>query len=985
MVAKMHPHIDDAIVNVLNAVSSPVFVVDANSQVILTNSVFAQLTDFAPPNGVRPHLLDYVPIQDTSDDIRQLFDSNTHPIERFELMLPTAHGVTSTYAWCGRVLTTEPETLFVYTGTPISTDVPSEDTSPVPLHPPQQLYEHAAVGILMYTAAGIAYANPAFSGMLGYDAGHFLNMPRDTFIKYVERESSGVVLLFLENNRRGIDNSEDYLIPFRHQDGSTVWLHTYLSRLHDAESPALVVTCINVTHQMKTERVLRRNESLYRSVVRAIPDAIYVLDLDTMCVEFFDESFMGYSRDTLFAQDALLNIVHADDKDLVLRHWEMLFSMPGNAVHEVAYRVQHAAGHWEWVESRFVITERDTDNRPSEALFVLRVVTGQKQLKHRMRDSEQRYYDIFEHKGIMNLLVDPETNTIVDANRAAAAFYGYDKGDLRGMPLDIVQPKMPERFFNYVRTVLDNDSLEFGSIHHTLDGMRRDVKIYGSPTHYKGQPLVHLIITDYTEQHQIEEALRDSEARIMQLIQQNADAIVLVDTNGIIRFANKAAEVLFDRQTHVLIGTPFGAPIATGEVTLIDVMQNDGSVRSAEMRLVEIDWENERFTLASLRDMTERIRAEKALGASELRFRTVFDDAPMGIFVVDRRGYPVMVNRAFREMLGYDEDESFQIRFLDFTHPDDVGMSLSHFQEILQGQVMGYQIEKRYLRKDNSTLWARVNVSRFSLEESADAFVIAMIEDITSAQLMQQQSTRLQREKHRLDILSEFIRHISHEFRTPLSVITTCLYIINKTTNVTEPLKIQLHRITLQNQSIIQLVDDLVTVLRLEKGEPLNFGYTDINELIKQVRADLKHNLSDKEQQVELVFDNTLASPWLSPEDMRIAIRHLLSNASRHSDVGKTITIQVKNTLDMLTIAVIDEGEGIPSDRLPHIFDSFYRGDEARTERGFGLGLAIVRRVVESHGGYMNVKSEVNKGSTFTINVPLIKQRDRIALSGGSA
>jgi len=112
-----------------------------------------------------------------------------------------------------------------------------------------------------------------------------------------------------------------------------------------------------------------------------------------------------------------------------------------------------------------------------------------------------------------------------------------------------------------------------------------------------------------------EEALRESEARFRTLIEKNADGIVIVDRDGIMRFVNPAAEALFGREAEELLGALFGFPVVAGETTELDIVRRDGATAIAEMRVVETEWEGETAYLASLRDITERVRVREAMRA----------------------------------------------------------------------------------------------------------------------------------------------------------------------------------------------------------------------------------------------------------------------------------------------------------------------------------------------------------------------------------
>ncbi len=224
------------------------------------------------------------------------------------------------------------------------------------------------------------------------------------------------------------------------------------------------------------------------------------------------------------------------------------------------------------------------------------------------------------------------------------------------------------------------------------------------------------------------------------------------------------------------------------------------------------------------------------------------------------------------------------------------------------------------------------------------------------------------------ELKSRFITTASHEFRTPLTTILTSselLLMVGKTIDEEKYLE---HIIKIQNavMYMTSLLDDLLTLNKTELGE-WKFNPSRINlfnfcsKLIETAcnmstvghKIDLDYMLNEK----YAIVDDKLLQHILS---------NLLSNAVKYSPEGGNINMKVMLSLSNLEFIISDNGIGIPKTDQKDIFESFYRGKNTKGIQGTGLGLAIVKRCIESHGGAIKFKSQLNKGTTFNISIPLM-------------
>jgi len=214
---------------------------------------------------------------------------------------------------------------------------------------------------------------------------------------------------------------------------------------------------------------------------------------------------------------------------------------------------------------------------------------------------------------------------------------------------------------------------------------------------------------------------------------------------------------------------------------------------------------------------------------------------------------------------------------------------------------------------------------------------------------------------------------VAHELRTPLSVLQGNLRAI---LDEVYPLdKEEITRLYTQSRLLSRLINDLHELAQAEAGQlSLNLTPTDLRPLLRETIDLFAPMAEDGEITLQPALAATLPALPVDSVRLRQVLHNLLANALRHTPTGGTVTIQSAATADAITIAIRDSGEGIAPEHLPHVFDRFYRADRARARDtgGAGLGLAIVRAIVQAHGGTVTVESPgLGQGSTFTVILPL--------------
>lgn len=375
-------------------------------------------------------------------------------------------------------------------------------------------------------------------------------------------------------------------------------------------------------------------------------------------------------------------------------------------------------------------------------------------------------------------------------------------------------------------------------------------------------------------------------------------------------------------------------------------------------------------------DLTEQVRANKALRESEESFRAIFEAAPAGIAVQTVDGRYVRVNQAYRDILGYSEDELRQRTWRDVTHPDDVGATQENDDNVLATNRSSV-IEKRYIRRDGHTVWANVAVSVIRDAEGRPQYLVGQLYDITEQKEAQEAMAEARQEAEQANrAKSEFLAAMSHDLRTPLNAILGFAEMISQQLFGAIDKRYQGYADDIQASGahLLSLVDEILDLSAIEAGKKaLTMEELDVRAVI----SDCENTVSGRAKAGDIDLRMEVPEePLLFRSDRRAVTQillNLISNALKFTPPGGRVTVSATAAGEAVKFKATDTGCGIPTTDVTKLTEPFVRGqiDPYLTKDGWGLGLSIVRSLVALHDGDFDIESEPGSGTTVAVTLPI--------------
>jgi len=601
-----------------------------------------------------------------------------------------------------------------------------------------------------------------------------------------------------------------------------------------------------------------------------------------------------------------------------------------------------------------------TRNPLSEAVVVHENITKRKLAEERLLESERQFRALFENTPDP-ILIANDAGEYVGANEAACDLFGASLDELLGARVeDFVEPAERHQTRLAWEVFLEQGEQEGEFPLYRPDGEMRNLEFKAKAGFLPGRHLS--VLRDVTERKRAEEALRESEERYRKLFDSIDEGF------GII-------EMLYDGQgravdyrileTNPAFGRMTGFADAAGKTslelnpdaepywfeTLDRVVETGEDVRFESYAEALDQWfdvyasrvggEGSRRLAIVFANTTERKRAEEALRESEATLNAILNNLAEGVLVADTHGHVVFVNSAARSMLGMPEEEPLG-ELPDPWEGFDLPEAVAHCTRNGEGIETGVRYEETFLRVRLECL--------VELEQSRGE-VLVVIQDLSEGRQLEANQQR-------------FLANAAHQLRTPIMAIVGAAELLATGENADPVVERRLlNHVLSEGRRMQRLSEVLLRLSRVgwDRREP-DLDIVDLGEAGQQATK-LMEPLAESGG-LRLLTEGEGSCVRADPEWLQEVLMVLLSNAIKHSNRGGDITVRTRSG----AITVRDEGAGISSVVLPHIFERFYRG--TGSSEGFGLGLSICKDLTERMGGSISIRSREGIGTAVEIELP---------------
>ncbi|MBN2515827.1 MAG: PAS domain S-box protein [Deltaproteobacteria bacterium] len=773
--------------------------------------------------------------------------------------------------------------------------------------------------------------------------------------------------------------------------------------LESGEFGSILSSSCDSNNRKKMKETLRSSENHYRTIFESTGTAMVIVDEDMTIIMANAEleNITGYSREEIECKK-WTEFIPPDDQSWMSEYYKLRKTDPDKAPEGYEFRFIDKRGNEKCAYINVAVIPETTK---IVASFI--DITEKKCMEEALRESEEKYRLLVENVQHMIFVVQDEMFKFV--NPFMIEVTGYSADEL-----------MNKSFINFIHPddqslIMENHlkSLQ-GEIFPSVYSFRmldredhiRWMEINTVLFTWKGKPAILGFAHDITDRKRAEEELKFEKAYLERLFERSPEAIVLVDNESNFIHLNNEFSRLFGYALDEVSGqclddllvpdylhnegVAITQKIAKGNRIAHETVRQrkDGTLVDVSILGTPIEIEEGQIGVYAIyRDITDQKRAERALKESEEKYRTILETIEEGYYEVDIAGRFIFVNDSTCNILGYPRQELMGMNNREYTTPEASKRIYGIYNQIYRTGKPAKNVDFEIIRKDGTVRFVALSASLIRNQENEPIGFRGVVRDVTDHKLNELEREKLEaqlRQAQKMESIGTLAGGIAHNFNNLLMGIQGNASLMLLDSDSDHPYKGKLKNIEKLVQSGSRLTSQLLGFAREGKYEVTPIS---LNKLVKDTSETF--DMTRREIRIRREFDDNTYEIMADQGQIEQCLMNLFVNAADAMPRGGDLILKTTNVThkDMkgrpykpkpgkyVLLTVTDTGAGIDREIQDRIFEPFFTSKGLG--KGTGLGLASAYGIIKSHGGYIDVFSEKDRGTTFKIYLPASEKKSK--------
>jgi two-component system, NtrC family, sensor kinase len=824
----------------------------------------------------------------------------------------------------------------------------------------------------------VTFVNNATCRALGYSKKELIGMSYRDFTDEGDVES--VFQLFNDVYRTGAPD-KGFCWKTVSKDGTRRFAEHSAFPLRDDKGKIIGFRGVgrDVTERREAEEKLRQSRENYRALFDSSVIGAVVVDAETMKVVMANQAAMkmfgfGSPEQGVNPLDFVPPEHRQEDLELIVKE---VFEADSRTPVDVPAVAKD--GRTIWVS---VTAARILHRGRLAALFSFVDITERKRAEEALNLQTAYFQQLFDASPDAIVLMDTNDRAI-QTNKGFEKLFGYSSDEVQGRSLtDLIVPEARVReAAGFLQKISNGEVVRKESVRRRKDGNLSEVSVLAYPIRSDGKLVGAFgIYSDITERKKQEQELADELTRRRILVDQSRDGIVVLDEDGRVYEANQRfADMLGYTREEVRDLHAWDWECESPREGILEMVRSvdeagdhfetrhrrkNGSIYDVEISANGAIFAGQKLVLCVCRDITERRQMEEAVRQNEENYRTLFDSSVVGMVLLDSGTMKIaMANQAAAKIFGFGStQEGIGANLVDFVLPEDRERALEIARKELFEQDLRQTHEFRVVTRDGREIWTSLTGARITHQGKLAGLI--SFADITE---QKRQRERLMM-TDRLASLGELAAGTAHELNNPLtSIIGFSQLLMEK--EVPDDIREDLNLIHSEAQRAANVTKNLLTFAR--KHAPAKQP-SQINSIIEDVLALRAHVEKTSAIEVNRHLAPDLPELMVDYFQMQQVFLNIIINAEYFMTQAHgrgTLAVATERRNGAVIISIADDGPGIQPENLRRIFDPFFTTKEAG--KGTGLGLSICHGIVTEHGGHIYARSQLGKGATVFVELPI--------------